>query len=142
MKKETEEERFQHWLFDMDDVLEDFIEKFPGNLDYSPSSLNILENWLLKQYSSAEELKSKDQFPNLDAIGRYIGEVYRKNLKGVRWGIELDDESNVFYGLPIIKFDQDLPSISPYYQATASVSRRTGQFLYTVFKNMEDEVSK
>lgn len=53
-------EQFNDWLADMADALDRFHELIPeavqAKLDYSPASLDILEQWLLSRYSTIDEI--------------------------------------------------------------------------------------
>lgn len=92
------EEEFQKFLVEMDDVLEGLLERAERDgrvLDYSPASLDALEElWLSgKSAGDAEVLSTR--------CARYVGEVYRRNLGGV-WKLELNSPKKAAYGLPVI----------------------------------------
>ena len=101
--KQTTRDDFESWLVDMDDALERFIGKLPGEvggqLDYSPESLDILEKWTLDNYESPEQMLPASEAESVDALARYVGETFRRAIGG-RWGIRLDDPKYVFFGLP------------------------------------------
>ena len=77
-------EDFENWLFAMDDELDKFLTELPTEvpkkLNYTPESLDILEEWMLKNFSDHKELLSKNNKKVQDNISRYIGETFRKNL--------------------------------------------------------------
>jgi len=121
---------------EMDDIMEQFIDSMPQelNLDYSPESLLRLEEWILKSYPTAGDILKESEKRVLDSLGRYVGQVYRKNLGG-KWKLYLDDPNNVFYGLPVIILpSEEIDPICPLSEVTASVDRRKGDYIYTLFQ--------
>jgi hypothetical protein len=136
----TAEDRdlFESWLAHMDDALAEFFARLPSaltdTLDYAPPSLDRLEAFLLERYPDIRSIKA-DPEPYLDGAARYVGEVYRRNIGG-RWRIRDDDPKYVYAGLPELTFlaEKDTPAC-PIVLVTASLDRRTGAFLSTVFKN-------
>jgi hypothetical protein len=54
------------------------------------------------------------------------------------WDIELDNEDRVFYRLPVIRF-ADGAEACPLALVTASLDRRTGQYLRTVVENYQED---
>jgi hypothetical protein len=93
-----EREKFEMYLFEMDDVLEPFIEdadKAGFTLDYSLDSLHRLEqHWLSRKGDAdAERL--------LQRSVRYFGEVFRKNVGG-KWQLCDSHPNNVYFKLPIV----------------------------------------
>lgn len=133
------EEKFQYWLFNMDDALERFLVTLPeetrARLDYSPDSLDVLEAWLLTRYATLLQMRDPNEYEIIDGVARYIGETFRRALGGI-WTIELSNPRDAYYGLPQL---EDLPgNISPQCPvtlATASTDRRTGVYLSTVLRN-------
>ena len=90
---------FENWLISMDDYLDEFLElesSLSGSLDFSPSSLSIVELRLLERFSSIEEILKDENNKYLNACSVYVGETYRKNVGG-KWKIELDDVKDVYY---------------------------------------------
>ena len=91
-------EKFQKFVFEMDDALENFTRKAINRglkLDYSIDSLDILEKYIdghIPESASIEEMTR---------ASRYLGEVFRKNIGG-RWDLCLDNPKNINYKLPII----------------------------------------
>src|SRR5262249_24430626 len=74
----------------------------------------------------------------IDAAGRHIGLVFLLNVDGANWAINLENEDRAFYGLPIIRFSNG-DEECPLAMATASLDRRTGDYLRTVVENYEAE---
>ncbi|MGF7086598.1 hypothetical protein JOD24_000427 [Kroppenstedtia sanguinis] len=131
--------KFQVWLMEMGDILERFIDHIPPEtrLDYTPESLLRLEEWMLEHYPSVDDLLKESNKETLDALVRYTGQVYRKNLKG-KWTIHLDDPNYAFFGLPMISFHiPRIDPVAPHSEVVASVDRRRGDYIYTVFKATE-----
>lgn len=86
------------YLFEMDDVLEEFVDDAAQeghSLDYSLGSLPALEAfWLAKKSApDAERFFQRSV--------RYLGEVFRKNVGG-KWKLSLDEPRDMYYKLPVI----------------------------------------
>jgi len=92
------EEKFEIFIFNMDDCLEQFIERAEKKeiiLDYSILSLKLLENYLLENKTTINDDDYND-------ASSYLGEVIRKNYNG-QWICNLDKENNsLYYGFPVI----------------------------------------
>jgi len=135
-------DKFQHWLFAMDDQLEEFFEWIPlelkSKLDYSAESLLALEEWVLKEYDSVEATRLSQESVKLDHLARYFGEIARKTL-GVKWSVELDDLDNVYYGLPIVTHKMLTP-FCPLAMITTTTDRRRGDFLYNAILKRKQKV--
>lgn len=131
---------FDMWVFHMDDALAEFFERLPHGvrerLDYSPQSLDALEAWLLEQYPNPRALMQPSESHVLDGAARYIGETFRKNAGG-HWTIDLDDQKNAYFGLPVLTGYRS--PAAPISLATASTHRRTGSYLRTVLENIMSE---
>jgi hypothetical protein len=124
----------------MDDSLDQFISQTPPNvrsrLDYSPESLDVLEQWLLQRYPTFESLLEDSEKETLDGAARYVGETFRKQLGGI-WDT-VDDPSNVHYRMPILTgFRGQSAPLSPVTMVTASADRRTGTYLRTILENIK-----
>ena len=133
------EDEFQYWLFDMDDALERFLEGLPkelqATLDYSPSSLDALEAWLLKRYGRTQDMRLSSEWALVDGSARYVGETIRKVLGGV-WNIDMSDPHYAYYGLPQLSgFPMGGAPECPLTLVTAAVDRRTGTYMRTVLQN-------
>lgn len=127
---------FEEWLSFMDDKIEELLEELPRKvrtqLDYSPKSLAVLEEWLLSTYATPEEIKNEENKHFLDRIGCYVGECFRKKLGG-KWEINNTDPADVFYGLPVVR-GKRIPEFCPLCMVTASIDRRTGVFLKSILE--------
>lgn len=142
MSNESERDRFEVWLIDMDDALARFFGMISPmiveRLDYAPQSLTVIEGILLDRYASIHSVRPASESRFADGAARYVGEVFRKGLGG-KWSIELEDKKNVFYGRPqLIGMRGQRIQISPLSLVTACLDRRTGKYIKTVFDNMYD----
>lgn len=127
----------------MDEAIDEFKRQLPSDvadvLDWSPDSLDTLEEWILKNYPSTEAMLKGDNGTIVDGAGRYVGEVLRRSLGGF-WDIELDNKKDVFFELPILAgFEGASTPLSPLSLVTASADRRTGNFLSSILTNMTYE---
>ncbi|TCW41729.1 hypothetical protein EDC32_1011396 [Laceyella sacchari] len=124
------EDWFEEWLMLLPDELEK-IEKSLHHLDldYSPESLLRLEGWILDHYPSMDAILDDREKMILDALLRYVGEVFRVHLQG-KWEIVRGDPQYVFDYLPIIRFSGSIPNTSPLSLIIASIDRHTGEFIY------------
>lgn len=129
---------FEHWLFEMDDRLEEFVSVLPSTLstqmDYSADSLSLLEEWLLTKYGSVDEILKESEKQMLDMLARYVGETLRKNVGGI-WNIDLKNKKNVYYRMPVIE-KQGNWTECPVTLVTASTDRRSGNFMTGVLNSI------
>ncbi|MFD1407755.1 hypothetical protein ACFQ49_06225 [Kroppenstedtia eburnea] len=135
LNKEEENDNFQYWLMEMGDLLDEFVEEMPSELqlDYSPQSLLRLEEWIISNYKTIPEIESNSAI--LDKLARYVGETFRRNIGGI-WEIPLDNPKYVFYGIPQIVFkDETISPFCPLISITTCVDRRRGDSLYRRFMN-------
>lgn len=98
-------DKFQFFLFEMDDVLGPFVAAAQDagfQLDYTIESLMSLEQFML----SHPTIMGNSQMQNRAA--RYLGEVFRKNLGG-KWELCLKDPKYLFYKLPVISGYSKMP---------------------------------
>ena len=124
----------------MDDALERFLGLLSPDvrdeLDYSPSSLFVLEAWLLSTYADPDRALAASESKIVDGAARYIGEVFRKNLGAGKWFIEFSDKKNAFYGLPQLKgLPNQKVQVCPLTLVTSAIDRRTGKFLESIYLN-------
>ncbi|NEX92902.1 hypothetical protein G3573_08980 [Caulobacter sp. 17J65-9] len=123
----------------MDGALARFLDGLPGELraklDFTPESFEALEGWALSRYASLAEARAPSEAATLDGASRYVGQVFRKSLGG-RWFIDHRDPKNAFYGLPQLEgLKGQVAQICPLTLVTASLDRRTGTFISTVYRN-------
>ena len=129
-------EDFQCWLASMSEHLEEFAERFADvdrdRLDFSPSSLDVAEAWILRHYPSTKSMLDSREGQRVNGAACYVGETYRR-VAGGTWTIDLDDPDSVFHALPILENNGNI--ICPLSLVTATADRRTGNFLRTVLEN-------
>ncbi len=134
--RKANRDEFEYWLASMDDFLEQFIAQFPEEdqlrLDYSPSSLDIVEAWILNSYPNTNAMLSLSESQAVNRAACYVGETFRKKMEG-KWDIRLDDPIYAYYSMPIIIWEKD-PEC-PLTLVTAAADRRTGSYLRTVLEN-------
>ncbi len=134
-----DDDQFEHWLFDMDDALSAFVGSLDREtavaLDFAPPSLEPLERTLLDRYTDVEATRPSAEAAMLDGAARYVGETFRKNLGG-KWFIDFRDPLNAFFGLPqLAGLHGQTTQICPLTLVTASLDRRTGKFLRTIYNS-------
>jgi hypothetical protein len=139
MKTTPDTEQFQYWLAHMDDALDAFVASAPETirrqLDDSPTSLDALEAWLLSRYASIAEAKKPSEAQFIDGAARYVGEIFRVRT-GSRWMLENRDPKLIFFGRPILHGGAfGRMTECPLSLVTASLDRRTGQYLSTILAN-------
>jgi hypothetical protein len=87
------------WLSYSGALLAHFMSLFPPEtqplLDYSPASLVIVENWLCDRYEDYEDTLYEADEKLYPAVVMYVGETFRRNLKG-HWVRYLSDEDESF----------------------------------------------
>jgi hypothetical protein len=102
---------FEDWKFVMNDALVEFFNKLPeelrDNLDFSVLSLNLLEQFILDNFTQ-DSLKEENNMYWLDGFARYIGEIFKRSLNNATWSINLKDEDEVYYGLPLITTEKGI----------------------------------
>src|ERR1700761_3492085 len=110
------EENYVWWLNIMSDEMPriSILPKDVRNqLDYSLASLDILEKYILENYT-VEELKDKKNKFARDLFARYIGETYRKNIPELYWSFESEDEQHKYYGVPVLqRIAEEGPPMAP-----------------------------
>ena len=121
---------FDVWLTFMDDRLGELMQQLPkdvaSQLDFTPESLFVIENWLMSQFSGPYELMEKDKYL-LDKVACYLGEVIRISLGG-HWGIDYSDPNDAYCGIPTIRTEGE-PPICPLTMVTTSLDRRKGNLM-------------
>lgn len=96
-KKEVLEEKFNWWITFIPDKIVALEEKLPENikdkLDFSVTSLDILEKYLVENYTLEGMIQDKEMW---DYCASYIGYTYKKNIFKAEWHIDLNDKKNIF----------------------------------------------
>lgn len=111
-EKNKRKEDFIMWVTFLPDRVKEFKQKLPSDisnlLDESPDSLEIIETYILNNYS-VEYFQNPQNKDFVNGFVSYIGEVFQKNLPNAKWFIELDDEINFCFALPSLKSDKLMP---------------------------------
>ncbi|MET4141981.1 hypothetical protein [Pedobacter sp. UYP1] len=97
VNKEEELEKFEIWLFEMDDRLEpllDYAEKKGYSLDYSLDSLAIFEKFV-------ESEKINFDHDLFITCARYLGEVVVKTFNG-KWSLDIEDPNSLYFKKPVV----------------------------------------
>jgi hypothetical protein len=133
-----DEDRFQAWLTEMSDAIERLRRSIPADvavrLDFSGDSLSAIEQFALARFPNIKDIKRRREADVVDGMARYVGEVFRKHLGG-RWIVH-SDTCNAFHGLPqLTDMTGQCSPLCPLTLVTASVDRRVGNFIKTVFDN-------
>jgi hypothetical protein len=131
-------QEFQVWLASEVEVRAELEAMIGADLDVSEKSLDVLEGFLLRRFRSIDEAVQPDNRPVLDAAARHIGLIMLLNVDGAHWDIDVDNEDNVYYQLPVIRFS-DGAEECPLSMVGAALDRRTGVYLRTLVENYEEE---
>lgn len=110
MQIAVELEKFDHFIFIMEDqleVLEEKAESFGYVLARDMRSLEKLEEFFneLTANSSTEE---KNELSII--FGRYLGEIVRKSFGG-KWHLPLEDKRNINFNNPVIIGHTDIDGL-------------------------------
>ncbi len=131
-------QEFQTWLAKDLEVRVELEAMIGDVLGIDELSLDALEAFLLARYGAPGDVYQLTERGVLDAAGRHIGLVMLFKVDGAKWGIDLENENNAYYRLPIIKLP-DGAEECPLTLATASIDRRTGTYLRTVVENYAED---
>ena len=143
-------EEVQSWLGDVERELGEFMNAIPKELreqmDYSVTSLDKLEAWLLSQYNKLYDAYNAEGLKLLAGAGCYIGESIRKST-GAEWYVELEVQDDAFFGYPVLRKAletadgvPDFRWARPFTLLTASFKRRTGTFIRDVAEKFIKQV--
>ncbi len=134
-EKKMLEDQFNWWIAFIPDKIFALEEKLPKNiknkLDYSVMSLDILEKYLLKNYTVESMMKDKKMW---DYCASYMGYTYKKNILKAEWHIELDDKESIFYNMPYLKVAKSINFV-PHSYITALLSKKKNNLLSSTIKN-------
>jgi len=132
MNKISAIEQFNDWV----EYVPEFIQELRSMLaptgvkfDFSPNSLDTLEEWILSRYGDTEEMLPASESQVVNLLACYIGETMIRQ-RGGKWDIQLDPDY-AYHGVPIIV----LPGGDvecPLSLATAAADRRMGDFIRSV----------
>jgi hypothetical protein len=121
-------EELQTWIATAEDARQELGELLGVELGVDFADLDVLEAKLLARYPNPDAGLRLDQRGVLDAASRQVGLVLILNIEGARWDIDLEDEDEAYYRLPIIALP-DGSRECPLSMITASLDRRTGTFM-------------
>ncbi|MGN6111290.1 MAG: hypothetical protein ACTHU0_39695 [Kofleriaceae bacterium] len=131
-------EEFQIWLASDVEARDELAATMKAKLGVGIESLDAVEKFLVGRYKTIAQALKSDQRDVLDGVARHIGLVFLLNVDGAEWGIDLEDDDNVYYQLPIIRI-ADGPEECPLSMATTCIDRRTGSFLRDVVQSYADD---
>jgi len=138
MKEEELKKRkeiFAEWLTFIGDRVKKWKKILPEEiskqLNWSPESLLIIEQYLLNNFKLADQ-NNKDKREALDAIVSYTGEVFKKHIPETVWKIDVEDPTNIFYNLPYLVFKLGVP-VCPHHLIQDALTNRTGSELQERF---------
>jgi hypothetical protein len=101
LDKNEEQEKLQQFIFEIDDILEEFINNLANkgyDLDYSFESMDVLEKFILNENITNAD---KDLDIRTDCW-IYLGESFRKIAKKGIWKVSMDKDNSINYGLYVI----------------------------------------
>ncbi|MCK8143023.1 hypothetical protein MW871_14080 [Flavobacterium sp. I-SCBP12n] len=138
----NDKENFNWWLTCMEDVLA-YKCLLPldikKTLDYTVSSLDTLEIYILENFTSESIFKSENKFA-LDFFARYVGQTFFKNIPNLKWSL-VEDEKDFYNGKVVLeKKNTDLfIKKSPLSLVIVSLDRKKGNFISEILvNNMKD----
>lgn len=135
MKSKQELENDFHWWItcipDNIDYLEKLIpEKINSQLDFSVGSLHYVGKYLVETETLDSIKKNIDLW---NAFASYIGVVYEKNVPTAKWYVELEDERNLYYGVPALRTDAKT-NFYPQFEITTMLDRKRPELLEIMIK--------
>ncbi len=125
-------EDYNWWLTCIPDKIGDLLASLPPairqQLNGSLPSVDILENYLLQQFSFDELVRPENHFL-LDQLASYLGTIAEKEMSGCHWTINLEDKDDVDYQYPVLKFNDGRASFNPFRYITVAMDRKKGNLL-------------
>jgi len=100
-------------------------------LDYSPSSLDVLETYIRANYTMEEMKDRRNKFAR-DLFARYIGETLRRSGSDLYWSFETEDDQSPFYGVPVLLTlgqEDQVPPMTPTIWVMTLIEKSDGGFL-------------
>lgn len=133
--RQEKEDQFEWWITCIPDKVIALKKRLPNEisskLDYSLHSVDMLEKYLLDNFSIDQIQQDKDLW---DSCASYLSRVYKTNIPNAEWYIELDDEENIFYNKPSLRI-KDKVNFVPHSYVTAAMDRKKGNFISTIINN-------
>lgn len=138
------EENYVWWLTIMPDELmrlQQLPRQLRESLDFSPASLDVLEGFILDNYTVDELDSAKFKYAR-DLYARYIGETFRKNVPNTFWTCDLEDKNNIYYGIPVLKVkDLFAPPIAAPMLVFTLIHRNKNNFLSSYLEMLMEKTS-
>lgn len=136
MKSKQElEDNFDWWITCIPDKinrLEELIpEKIFRSLNYSVDSFEYLGRHICDTIQSIDSLMQQEEL--WDCYASYVGTTYRRNVPTAKWHVELEDEKNVYYGVPALRTEAKTTFV-PMYEITAMLERKRPDFISAITK--------
>jgi hypothetical protein len=100
-------------------------------LDYSPGSLDVVEDYIRKNYT-VEEMKDRKNRYARDLFARYVGETMRRTHPELYWSFETDDHQSPFYGVPVLLTlgqEDHVPPMTPTMWVMTLIEQNGNGFL-------------
>jgi len=128
-EKIKREENFEWWITSLSDKIIELNNIVPIEtvkyLDGSFKSLDIIENYIIENYT-IEYLKSKKGKIVLDNLASYLASTIHNLIPNMKWHIELEDKSDLYYCLPVLK-KTNFPPLCPYLLPLTAIKKNTGK---------------
>jgi hypothetical protein len=128
------EENYTWWLNIMPDEmprLSILPKEVRARLDYSPASLDVLEEYIRKNYTMDEMKDRKNRFAR-DLFARYVGETLRKSSPELYWAFDTDNDQSPFYGIPVLLtlgHEDAVPPMTPTLWVMTLIDQPSNGFL-------------
>ena len=131
------EDNFTWWLNIMPDEmprLSILPKEIRDRLDYSLDSLDVIERYIVSNYT-VEELKDRKNKFARDLFVRYIGETFRRNVPELFWAFEAQNEKDAYYGIPVLMtIAEGVPPMTPTLWVTELPGQKDVGFLRSRLK--------
>ncbi len=146
-QKEARIEWFGKWLSSVDDRISQWKQTLPielvEKLDLSPTSLLVLESYLVETYQSPSLAYQKGNADIFDAIATYVGEVFRLHLTLPNIWLpneyiadkQREEERFVFY--PLVGLEGGSGGMNPHLELLPALHFRTGHEIYNFFESVQ-----
>jgi len=133
--KQEAKDDFAWWVDTIPQKIIKLNKQIPANisdeLNFSIESLDILEVFLLENYTQEDIHLSKENQDFFTGVASYIAETYKCLMPDLKWHIELMDESNIFYNMPVLR--KPLGGVfSPHSLTSALFDRQRGNYLSSI----------
>ncbi len=135
LNKEIEQEKLQQFIFEIDDILEAFIEELNQEgyeLDYTLESLSVLEKFILNK-----DITNQDEHINIRTnCWIYLGETFRHIAQKGVWEVSMNDDNTINYGLYVVtNYNEEKTEFVPIRYIKTFIIRKEQGFFKSVIKN-------